>query len=117
MRRMDGKKHKERSPPYRLLRARWRRSVIEVVSEKTGYPADVLDLDMQLDTDLGIDSIKRVEILSALQDRLPSVHSISPELLGTLRTLRSIVEQLDGRRSTELERIADPVPAVGGGPI
>ena len=70
--------------------------VIEVVSEKTGYPADVLDLDMQLDADLGIDSIKRVEILSALQDRLPSLPSISPELLGTLRTLRSIVEHIGG---------------------
>ncbi len=42
------------------------RAVIDVVSEKTGYPADVLELDMQLDADLGIDSIKRVEILSAL---------------------------------------------------
>ena len=41
--------------------------VLEVVSEKTGYPAEVLDLDMQLDADLGIDSIKRVEILSAFK--------------------------------------------------
>ena len=75
--------------------------VLEIVSEKTGYPADVLELDMQLDADLGIDSIKRVEILSALQDRLPSLPSISPELLGTLRTLRSIVEQIDGARISE----------------
>ena len=47
--------------------------LIDVVAEKTGYPAGVLDLDMQLDADLGIDSIKRVEILSALQDRLPGL--------------------------------------------
>ena len=80
--------------------------MIEIVSEKTGYPADVLDLDMQLDADLGIDSIKRVEILSALQDRLPSLPSISPELLGTLRTLRSIVEQIGGARSAEDEQAA-----------
>ena len=45
--------------------------LLEVVAEKTGYPAEMLELDMQLDADLGIDSIKRVEILSALQDRLP----------------------------------------------
>jgi acyl transferase domain-containing protein/NAD(P)-dependent dehydrogenase (short-subunit alcohol dehydrogenase family) len=81
--------------------------VLEIVSEKTGYPTDVLDLDMQLDADLGIDSIKRVEILSALQDRLPSIPSISPELLGTLRTLRSIVEQIDGSRSAQNEKAAD----------
>ena len=33
----------------------------------TGYPVEMLELDMTLDNDLGIDSIKRVEILSALQ--------------------------------------------------
>ncbi|HTU89480.1 MAG TPA: beta-ketoacyl synthase N-terminal-like domain-containing protein, partial [Gemmataceae bacterium] len=45
--------------------------LLEVIAEKTGYPAEMLDLDMALDADLGIDSIKRVEILSALQERLP----------------------------------------------
>ena len=45
--------------------------LVEVVSEKTGYPAEVLEPGMQLDADLGIDSIKRVEILAALQERLP----------------------------------------------
>ena len=73
--------------------------VVEVVAEKTGYPADVLDLDMQLDADLGIDSIKRVEILSALQDRLPALPSIRPELLGTFRSLRAIVEHITDARS------------------
>ena len=33
---------------------------------------EMLDLDMGLESDLGIDSIKRVEILSALQERLPA---------------------------------------------
>ena len=45
--------------------------LLEVVSEKTGYPTEMLELSMELDADLGIDSIKRVEILSALQERLP----------------------------------------------
>ena len=80
--------------------------MIEVVSEKTGYPAEVLDLDMQLDADLGIDSIKRVEILSALQDRIPSLPAIAPELLGTLRTLRAIVEQVSGAQTSGVAPIA-----------
>src|SRR5262249_36877180 len=91
---------RKRSPAPDLLAA----TVIEIVSEKTGYPADVLDLDMQLDADLGIDSIKRVEILSAVQDRLPSVPSISPELLGSLRTLRSILDLIAGARSAQAEK-------------
>ena len=49
--------------------------LLESVAEKTGFPIDMLELDMQLDVDLGIDSIKRVEILSAVQDRLPDMRS------------------------------------------
>jgi acyl transferase domain-containing protein len=72
--------------------------LLEVVAEKTGYPAEMLELDMQLDADLGIDSIKRVEILSALQERLPDAPIIKPEHLGTLRTLRDIVGFLSERQ-------------------
>ncbi len=49
---------------------------------------------MRLDADLGIDSIKRVEILSAVQERLPETTAIGPEQTGTLQTLRQIVEFL-----------------------
>ena len=58
------------------------------MAEKTGYPADMLELDMRLDADLGIDWIKRVEILSALQDRFPGLPPVGPERIGTLGTLR-----------------------------
>jgi acyl transferase domain-containing protein/NADP-dependent 3-hydroxy acid dehydrogenase YdfG len=78
------------------------RVLLESVADKTGYPIDMLELDMQLDTDLGIDSIKRVEILSAVQDRLPTVGSISPEQLGTLGTLRQIIEALAGQPAPPL---------------
>ncbi len=65
-----------------------------IVAEKTGYPAEMLEPAMQLDADLGIDSIKRVEILSALQEQLPDAPVIKPEHLGTLQTLGQIVEFL-----------------------
>src|SRR5208337_3310130 len=68
--------------------------LLQVVAEKTGYPVEMLELDMQLDDDLGIDSIKRVEILSALQDRLPEAPAVKPEHLGALRTLRQIIDFL-----------------------
>lgn len=41
--------------------------VLQVVSDRTGYPPDMLDLDLNMEADLGIDSIKRVEILGTLQ--------------------------------------------------
>jgi len=70
--------------------------LLEVIAEKTGYPAEMLELDMALDADLGIDSIKRVEILSALQERLPHAPVIKPEHLGTLHNLRDIAAFLAG---------------------
>ncbi|MDX2495103.1 MAG: SDR family NAD(P)-dependent oxidoreductase, partial [Desulfuromusa sp.] len=68
--------------------------LLDVIAEKTGYPVEMLELDMALDTDLGIDSIKRVEILSALQERLPGAPAIKPEHLGTLQTVGQIVDFL-----------------------
>ncbi len=45
----------------------FRDTLLEVVSERTGYPADMLQLDANLEADLGIDSIKRVEIIGAFR--------------------------------------------------
>ena len=70
--------------------------LLEAVADKTGYPVEMLELDMRLDSDLGIDSIKRVEILSAVQERLPRAASISAEQLGSLASLRQIVEAMNG---------------------
>ena len=43
--------------------------VFEVVSEKTGYPVSMLNLDTDLEADLSIDSIKKMEIVSELGHR------------------------------------------------
>jgi len=82
--------------------------LLAVVAEKTGYPAEMLGLDMELDADLGIDSIKRVEIFSLLQEKLPNAPTIKPEHLGALRTLRQVVEFLGG---TQAAPAAIPTPA------
>ena len=74
-------------------------TLLAVVAEKTGYPVDMLALDMSLDADLGIDSIKRVEILSALQGALPNLPAVRPEDLGTLQTLGQIVAHLSAGSS------------------
>jgi malonyl CoA-acyl carrier protein transacylase len=69
-------------------------ALLAVVAEKTGYPAEMLRLDMELEGDLGIDSIKRVEILSALQERLPSLPELDAAELGGLHTLAAILGHL-----------------------
>jgi acyl carrier protein len=69
-------------------------TLLNVVSEKTGYPPEMLELDMDLEADLGIDSIKRVEILGALQEQIPDLPQPNLEDLGDLRTLNQIIEYL-----------------------
>ncbi len=76
------------------------KTLLEVVSELTGYPKDMLSLDMDIEADLGIDSIKRVEILSGFEEKMPDLPSVSPEIMGTLKTLGQIVEYLsDGNKT------------------
>ncbi|HNV70853.1 MAG TPA: SDR family NAD(P)-dependent oxidoreductase, partial [Candidatus Ozemobacteraceae bacterium] len=67
---------------------------MSVVSEKTGYPAEMLNLDMDMESDLGIDSIKRVEIMSGFQEKMPNAPVVQPGDLGKFRTLRQIIEFL-----------------------
>lgn len=83
-------------------------TVLAVVSEKTGYPTEMLNLEMSLDHDLGIDSIKRVEILSALQERVPNLPAFKPEELGSLHTLNDVVTLADARSAEQGGAVAAP---------
>jgi acyl transferase domain-containing protein/NADP-dependent 3-hydroxy acid dehydrogenase YdfG len=69
--------------------------LLAVITEKTGYPVEMLMPEMALDADLGIDSIKRVEIFSALQERLPDAPVVKPEHLGSLHTLADVISFLN----------------------
>lgn len=46
------------------------RTVLEIISERTGYPVDMIEPDLDLEADLSIDSIKRAEIAGELARRL-----------------------------------------------
>ncbi|MFF4503130.1 beta-ketoacyl synthase N-terminal-like domain-containing protein, partial [Streptomyces sp. NPDC001401] len=92
-------------------------ALLDIVSQKTGYPADMLDLEMDVEADLGIDSIKRVEIMGVLQERFPSPTPVGPEQLAELRTLSEIVDfvlSLGGLMNGRPEAVVTPsaVPAV-----
>lgn len=79
--------------------------LLELVSTRTGYPKEMLRMDLDLEGELGIDSIKRVEILGTLAESLGTVDEMdSPielEQLTTLRTLGGIIDYLE-------EALAEP---------
>jgi len=85
-------------------------SLLEVVSEKTGYPVEMLELSMDMEADLGIDSIKRVEIFGALTKLHPEMSGINPNELTELRTLAEIVSFVGAKSSTSNATIAAEVP-------
>jgi acyl transferase domain-containing protein/NAD(P)-dependent dehydrogenase (short-subunit alcohol dehydrogenase family)/acyl carrier protein len=72
--------------------------LVKIASERTGYETDMLDLDAGIEADLGIDSIKRVEILTAFQQRsTPAEQSkiqAAMEKLTSARTLREVAERM-----------------------
>ena len=44
--------------------------VLALVVEKTGYPKDMLDLDLDLEADLGVDTVKQAEMFAAIREHL-----------------------------------------------
>jgi acyl transferase domain-containing protein/NAD(P)H-dependent flavin oxidoreductase YrpB (nitropropane dioxygenase family) len=86
-----------------------------VVCERTGYPADMIGLDADMEGDLGIDSIKRVEIAGTFTQELPVSQrgSIDIEQLTASRTLREVIAVLE---SSLLGTAREPVTLTAGDP-
>ncbi|WP_100900256.1 type I polyketide synthase [Nostoc flagelliforme] len=88
-------------------------TLLAITSDKTGYPVEMLELEMDMEADLGIDSIKRVEILGAMQEMYPNLPKPNIEELGDLRTIGQIVDylqQLAGgeKKKSEPEFVQQP---------
>ncbi|TYK64954.1 SDR family NAD(P)-dependent oxidoreductase, partial [Colwellia echini] len=84
--------------------------MMEVVADKTGYPTEMLELGMDMEADLGIDSIKRVEILGAVQEIITDLPELNPEDLAELRTLGEIVKHMQDKMHGGLPPIPPTEP-------
>ncbi len=65
--------------------------LLDVVAEKTGYPKEILSMDMGLESDLGIDSIKRVEIFSSIKDENPWIPEVDASEMASIQTLGDVL--------------------------
>jgi Polyketide synthase modules and related proteins len=89
-------------------------AVLAVISERTGYPVDMIDLDLDLEADLSIDSIKRAEVAGEVATRLGlATEGDESELEGLVkaRTVRAMVDWLTTRVNTA---VAAAVPTPDG---
>jgi acyl transferase domain-containing protein/NAD(P)H-dependent flavin oxidoreductase YrpB (nitropropane dioxygenase family)/NAD(P)-dependent dehydrogenase (short-subunit alcohol dehydrogenase family) len=75
--------------------------LLKIVSERTGYPPEMLGLEQDIEADLGIDSIKRVEILGLFRRSLPAATSqmLQPhmEAIASLHTFQQILDAVAAR--------------------
>jgi acyl transferase domain-containing protein len=70
--------------------------ILDVVADRTGYPKEMLDLDADMEADLGIDSIKKVEIAGTMLEILDlDLADIDQEGMIGATTLRMAMDVLE----------------------
>jgi NAD(P)-dependent dehydrogenase (short-subunit alcohol dehydrogenase family) len=97
-------------------------TILDVIAERTGYPLDLIEMDLDLEADLSIDSIKRAEIggeVAARMSLLPR-DGVDPARDGAdlqdvfrARTVRSMVDKLASYRAARTAT----APPVAGEPL
>src|SRR5262249_7085520 len=101
--------------------------LIQFVVEQTGYPEEIVELEADLEADLGIDSIKKAQLFGELGERFEL--AADPDLsLDDFPTLRHVLAYLqahvkdqpadknqpaDSAPAATPRRAAEPIPAVG----
>ncbi|GIG63445.1 polyketide synthase [Longispora fulva] len=73
------------------------RVVVDLIGERTGYPVDMIEPDLDLEADLSIDSIKRTELVGELATRFAhgGLGDHAVDALTQLRTAGAIAAWLD----------------------
>jgi acyl carrier protein len=74
--------------------------IISIICEKTGYPEEMVDADMNIESDLGIDSIKRIEIFSEFNNQIPGgISNEDVEAVAMLHTISEIGDYFKKKRN------------------
>ena len=84
--------------------------LVDFVVEQTGYPTEIVELDADLEGDLGIDSIRKAQLFGEIGQRygLSADASVS---LDDFRTLRHLLDYMLPRVGDGAQRASAPLPA------
>ena len=83
------------------------KTIVKIVSDRTGYPIDMLSPDQDLEADLSIDSIKRIEILGEFSEKVgltsdsDDIDDAVIEELAQVKTMKGIVEWIIDKRAAD----------------
>jgi acyl transferase domain-containing protein/acyl carrier protein len=84
--------------------------VLEIVAEKTGYPKDMLDLDLDLEADLGVDTVKQAEMFAAVR----AVYNIPRDENLKLRDFPTLASVIKFARDRQPGRALEAPPSPTG---
>jgi len=105
--------------PERLSETALQEVILETVSEKTGYPKEMLGLDLDIEADLSIDSIKRIEIIGTLKGKLahqlPAIDLDAENIeKGTaFKTLRDLIDWITTNMQTHPKTVEISAQSTG----
>jgi acyl carrier protein len=89
----------------------FKNNLLLIASERTGFDPEMLSLEANMETDLGIDSIKKTEILSSLREKYEIMNQLDEdqliEELADLMTLGSIIAWFDNKRKLLTENAVE----------
>ena len=107
------KSNSERSDEANSADDAVRTRVLAIVAEKTGYPTDMLDLDLDLEADLGVDTVKQAETFAAVREAfaIPFQESLSLRDYPTLGHVIGFVYKMRPELAAQVAQVAEPTPA------
>ncbi len=79
--------------------------LLAVISDKTGYERDELELDYELEADLGVDTVKQAEIFASVRETY-GIERDEDFVLADYPTIQSLADWLAG----EVSRQPEPSP-------
>jgi NAD(P)-dependent dehydrogenase (short-subunit alcohol dehydrogenase family)/acyl carrier protein len=89
--------------------------VLAMVAEKTGYPAEMLGLDLDLEADLGVDTVKQAELFAMLREAY-SIQRDDQVKLRDYPTLAHVIRFIHERSAANGMPAPKPAPAAAPAP-
>lgn len=86
----DGAKPQAATPAAQVVDDEITRVVVGIVADRTGYPPDMLALDLDLEADLGVDTVKQAEVFAVVRERF-NIAKITDLKLRDYPTLGHVV--------------------------
>ena len=101
-------------PPPQAAEDPVKERLLALVAEKTGYPRDMLDLDLDLEADLGVDTVKQADLFASVRDiyNIPRDANLKLRDFPTLaHVIRFVHDEAAGSATSRSRPVRLAVPA------